>query len=312
MTKSFRNIDLGKITDLFNEFAPDRYRISEDTLRRSTVDSQLFDWGASQVKFNNAGEPEAFVAFKKSAGKVLYQGPDPDQTHLTIFAYRDPNVAVDLFRDAKHCLRDRGVSKIVFGQDSRHIFPGSPVDFPAIRDYLIIGGFEEGGDFYDLERNLADYKNPFPTPAGDVLRPVTANDKEALDEFFLREFPERWRYDVLAKLEAENDPGIVFGLFHGQTCDGFALLQWDGCKMPIGGAVWNPSLGAKWGSLGPIGVSASLRGKGSGNALLGAALEHLQKLGTQQCIIDWTTLAKFYGGHGFEIARTYRSMTLDL
>jgi len=104
----------------------------------------------------------------------------------------------------------------------------------------------------------------------------------------------------------------VFGLFKGETLDGFALIQdWQN-KTPIGGAVWRNDLGEKWGSLGPIGVSKSIRGHGYGHALLGEALMELKKRGAQRTIIDWTGLIDFYGKHGFETARTYKSMTLLL
>ena len=93
---------------------------------------------------------------------------------------------------------------------------------------------------------------------------------------------------------------------------GFARVQkWDD-KVAMAGGVWRMDLGDHWGSLGPIGVAAGLRGKGLGQALLGAALTHLKEKGVKQCLIDWTILDKFYGEHGFKIARRYKSMNLDL
>jgi len=71
-------------------------------------------------------------------------------------------------------------------------------------------------------------------------------------------------------------------------------------------------LGENWGSLGPIGVSAGLRGRGSGHALLGQALSHLRDLGARRTIIDWTGLVDFYGRHGFEVTRRYQYLSLAL
>ncbi len=116
----------------------------------------------------------------------------------------------------------------------------------------------------------------------------------------------------MTKIAVEKDPSTVFGLFHGSRVDGFALIQGDGCLDPIGGAVWRVDLGSNWGSLGPIGVSKDLRGRGSGHALLGKALEHLRNQGRRRCIIDWTGLVSFYGAHGFEVTRTYQYMSLNL
>jgi predicted N-acetyltransferase YhbS len=53
-----------------------------------------------------------------------------------------------------------------------------------------------------------------------------------------------------------------------------------------------------------------VRGFGWGGALLAAGLMELQRRGVQRCIIDWTTLADFYGKHGFEKSRIYRSAKL--
>lgn len=305
MIQGFQGASLGRLAELYQEFAPAKFAVTPELLAANTTMSVLFDWGASCVN------DDGFVAIKRSA-HGLYKGPDQDTAHLSILAFRDPKVGVDLLAHAKSVLRDRGVQKLTFGTDSRHFFPGCPNDWHALRDFLTIEGFEEGAEVCDLQRDLADYRNPFPTPSGDELRPCTGDDLPALQAFFQREFPGRWKYDVLSKIETEEDFGIVFGLFHRDVCDGFALLQWEGCNLPIGGAVWNVDLGPNWGSLGPIGVSASLRGKGSGHALLGSALEYLKAKGARQTIIDWTTLVQFYGKHGFQPARNYRYFTLTL
>jgi GNAT superfamily N-acetyltransferase len=199
-----------------------------------------------------------------------------------------------------------------FGGENGHFFPGCPVDCPSIRDFLLIGGFEEGGESHDLERDLKDYHMPKPAPTGYSLRPVTEEDLPALSEFFLSEFPGRWQYDTFRKIEDEDDASVVFGLFEGDRCLGFALTQKDGCRTQIGGAVWKKDLGENWCSLGPIGVSKEIRGKGLGGALLGSALSWLRSEGGRQCIIDWTGLVEFYGLHGFQVTRSYRSCTLDV
>lgn len=308
MSHSFRETDFEALAERYCAFAPSRYAISPKLLKFNSVDCSLFDWGASCVANDNHG----FVSIKKSAGGRLYKGPDSDQAHLSIIAFDDPRVGIDLLAEAKTTLRNRGVNRLVFGQDSRHFFPGCPIDFPALRDFLMVEGFEEGGDQYDVERDLRDYVNPFPKLEGCEYRTVRRKDIDALDEFFEREFSERWKYDVYQKIDHEGSTDCVFALFHQNSIEGFALLQdWE-CNSPIGGAVWNMDLGDHWGSLGPIGVSERIRGHGQGNALLGAALEHLRDKGVARCTIDWTSLLKFYGGHGFEAARTYRSMSLSL
>lgn len=310
MKISFRDIDFDLVTRFWNEFHPERYRIDSELLRKNTVESPTFDWGASYVEQAD-GETLGLAIVKKSP-HGLYSGPDQDVAHLSAIAYREPNYGIDLLAEVKRILRDRGYRTLVFGQDSRHFFPGCPTDATSLCDFLMVEGFQPGeGTTFDLERDLSDYVNPYSAPEGDELRIVTEQDLPELEVFFRREFPGRWRYDVMSKVAADG-PGCVFGLFHGEQVDGFALIQDSSQSLPISGAVWRADLGPDWGALGPIGVSRSLRGKGSGHALLGAALTELKNRGARRTIIDWTTLGDFYGRHGFEPTRHYRSWSLKL
>lgn len=310
MRQSFANPDFKALTELWNEFYPDRYAIDEDLLRLNTVQSPVFDWGASSVWMDD-GSPVGWVSVKKSA-KTLYPGPDQDVSHVSAIAYRDARAAVDMLADVKQTLRNRGITKLVFGQDSRHFFPGCPTDCKGLEGFLMVEGFAEGGSAFDLERDLSDYSNPYPAVPGAEMRYVGPDDHPALTEFMDREFPRRWAYDVENKVRLEAPMETVYALFLAGRVEGFALLQRHGAKIPIGGAVWRRSLGDRWGSLGPIGVSAHLRGKGVGGALLGAALQQLKTDGVARCIIDWTVLVDFYRKFGFEVSREYKSMTLNL
>src|SRR5450432_2876164 len=131
MIHSFRSADFDHLASVYSNFAPARYRIDAALLKQKTVDSPVFDWGASCLDDENG-----FLAVKRSAAK-LYKGPDQDSAHVTALAFKDPNVLVDLMQSAKRCLRNRGVGTLHFGMDSAHLFPGCPVDFPALRDFLL-------------------------------------------------------------------------------------------------------------------------------------------------------------------------------
>lgn len=309
MKRSFRDADFNRLAEFWNSCSPEKYHIDGEQLRLNSVDSPVFDWGASCIEYAD-GEILGFVCIKKSA-RSLYSGPDQDVAHLSIIAYCEAQYGLDLMADVKTILTNRGYRRIQFGQDSRHFFPGCPSDMPALHGFLTVEGFGEGGECVDLERNLANYRNIYAIPSGDEFRAVTQKDIPALVDFFDREFPLRWKYDTMTKVGIEG-PGCVFGLFHGDRVDGFALVQDYTNKAPIGGAVWHVSMGPKWGALGAIGVAKDLRGKGSGNALLGTALEHLRDKGVENCIIDWTGLVEFYGKHGFVPTRRYKSMSLSL
>ncbi len=309
MKRSFLDADFNRLADFWNGCAPDNYRIDGEQLRLNTVDSPVFDWGASCI-LEADGEILGFVSVKKSASS-LYNGPDKDVAHLSMIAYCESLYGVDLMTEVKSLLTNRGYTRLQFGQDSRHFFPGCPTDFPALTSFLTVEGFTKGGEAVDLESQMGSYKCHCPMPEGDEFRVMNAKDIPALTEFFDREFPGRWKYDTLKKVEIEG-PSCVFGLFHGSRVDGFALIQNADNKAPIGGAVWHVDLGENWGALGPIGIARDMRGKGSGNALLGAALEEQRDRGVDRCIIDWTGLADFYGKHGFEITRRYHAMSLGL
>ncbi len=309
MKHSFRDVDFNQLAEFWNGCYPERYRIDPDLIRLKTVACPTFDWGASGVEVAD-GEILGFVIVKKSSAN-LYSGPDKDTAHLGAIAFREAEYGVDLLADVKRLLRNRGLNRLVFGADSGHFFPGCPTDAPQLQGFLMVEGFEATGEQVDLERDLTDYQNPYAPPEGDEHRRLTDADVNSLNAFLEREFPGRWRHDVMRQVEVQGAP-TVFGLLRDGKVEGFALLQDGDQREPIGGAIWRNDLGANWGSLGPIGVSKHLRGKGSGHALLGAALESLRDRGARRTIIDWTTLVDFYGRHGFEPTRRYRSLALRL
>ena len=309
MKRSFREADFDRLTALWNKCAPEKYHIDAAMLRLKTVECPVFDWGASVIEEAD-GDILGFVSVKKSAAEI-YKGPDQDVYNLSLIAYCDPQFGVDLLSDVKRTLRNRGVARLTFGTDSGHFFPGCPDDFRSLADFLMIEGFVKSGEAVDLERDLEGYANPYAIPEDAEYRLLREDEQDKLDAFLEREFPGRWHYDVLDKISADGVESC-FALFRDGQIDGFAMIQdWTHTK-PTGGAVWRVALGDKWGSLGPIGVSADLRGKVYGHALLGQALSELRDRKVRQCIIDWTGLVDFYGKHGFVPTRKYHYMSLAL
>ena len=312
MITDWRDADLNQVLDLWNTFYPERYHIDMDVLRINTVDHPTFDWGASLLDLDFENMLRAFVIIKRSPSK-FYKVADPDAMHLSGMAFTDPLHMVDVFSDSKKVMRDRGASCVLFGMDNRHFWPGVPVDKPRLNDFLMIEGFSLGGEYFDLERDLTKYTAPRELPKDGVeFRVLTPDDHSLLVKFFEREFPGRWRYDILTKIEQEGCHHGIVGLFHKDAIHGFASIQDSKCKYPIAGAVWRKSLGENWGTLGPIGVSQTVRGHGWGGAILSAGLLELQSRGVKKCLIDWTTLEDFYGKHGFQKTRIYRAGKLNL
>jgi GNAT superfamily N-acetyltransferase len=315
MLTGFHHAQFGPLAALWNSCLPERYRITAELLRANTIDSPAFDWGASAVEIDDDAKPLGFIAIKRSAAH-LYAGPDPDQAHVSALVCPSPSMGVDLLAFAKQNLRNRGISRLVFGQDSRHFFPGCPSDMLALRDLLIIEGFEEGGEIYDVQQDLQEYSPDAqvlkPLENGVNVRPPTKDEIPKLESFMHTHFPGRWTYDVLSKAKVEEGPEAVSCLWLDGDVQGFALTQTFNSKAPIAGGVFNQELGGQWGAIGPIGVAKESRGKGLGDALLAATALRLKEQGVRQCVIDWTNLKDWYGKHGFKVSRTYTSFALKL
>ncbi|MHB8636178.1 MAG: GNAT family N-acetyltransferase [Fimbriimonadaceae bacterium] len=306
----FRHADFPALIALWRRFYPERYWVTEEVFRRSTVESPLFDWGSSCIAMD--GEtPVGFVAIKRSASR-FYRCTDRDVVHINSIAFDTPEIGLDLMTHAKHVVAERGHTRLVFGQDSDHLFPGCPDDLRRLVAFFLVEGFVGEGPVHDLERNLATYESPAKPVADAELRMLAKTDAKPLDRFLGETFPGRWHYDTNQKIAAEGIEQCVFGLLQNGNVKGFAVIQRFGAKRPVNGAIWHLSLGDKWGGLGPIGVAADIRGQGYGNALLGGALTELKQRGVENCIIDWTGLVDFYGKHGFVVTRTYDSLALPL
>lgn len=307
MITDWRTVELEKVLELWNDFYPSQYHIDLDVLRINTIDSPTFDWGASFIDLDFENMLRAFVIIKKAPSK-FHKVADADAMHLSGLAFTQPLHMVDVFSESKRVMRERGSSTLLFGMDSRHFWPGVPQDKPRLNDFLMVEGFTLGGEYFDLERDLTDYVPPKELPTDGVeFRVLNEEDHDLLVRFLDREFPGRWRYDILTKIEKEECHTGIVGLFHKEAIHGFASIQDSSCKYPIGGAVWRKSLGENWGTLGPIGVSQKVRGLGWGGAMLSAGLLELKARGVKQCLIDWTTLDEFYGKHGFVKTRFYKA-----
>lgn len=314
MQRRIEGADFVELAQVWSSCYPAKYRVSAELLRANVLDSPLTDFALSSI-VEESGRVEAFLVIKNSANPCVFVGPDPAQAHVAAFAYRSREAGEALLDEALERLKARGASRVLFGQDSRHFFPGIPKECPEMLSMFQSRGFEVGGLQVDLERDMIDYQPPagcLERATGCEMRACTREDVPALEEFLLREFPGRWHHDVLDKIRLENRPEMVFGLFVDGVCEGFALTQQEGCRLPISGAVWHLDLGPGWGSLGPIGVSKRVRGKGYGDGILGYALKALRERGARRSTIDWTTLVDFYNKHGFEVNREYQTCVLTL
>lgn len=297
------------VADVWNASAGDKYRIDADLVRLNLFDHPLFHEEAS------LWWEDTFVAIKRSA-VGLYSGPDTKVAHVSLLggevfqAQRAEEFPTFPLQVALDTLRGEGYEALVVGQDSGHFLPGAPTDVPWM-NRLGAFGFERGGLAFDLERDVSSLQGGAVVSREGSWGTLDESRIDSLEQFLREEFPGRWHYDVMRKVEIEG-PRTVFVLLMNDRVVGFALLQEEGCRMPIGGAVWKADLGPQWGALGPIGVAKELRGEGRGSELLNAALCELRDRGARRTIIDWTGLVDYYGAQGFSVNRAYRSYRLSL
>jgi GNAT superfamily N-acetyltransferase len=311
MHVGFHHAHLDKLLALWNACLPEAYQVTPEVFRHNTIDCPVFDWGASVIEIDDDAHPLGFAVVKRSASE-LYKGPDPDQAHVSAVVCPEPNMGVDLLSFVKKNLINRGVYKLIFGQDSRHFFAGCPTECTSLKDLLTVEGFVAGGEFWDVSADLSGYNFPVKPQEGFRVGPITANELLHLDMFLHSEFPGRWHYDVMAKVSTETNPGFVKGLWEGERLRGFALTQQGRDVLLLGAAGFAHNTSADWCSLGPIGVAKAYRGKGLGDLLLAESLLDLKAQGKRNCVIDWTGLKDWYGKHGFEVSRTYTPFSLRL
>ncbi len=243
---------------------------------------------------------EAWIAVKRAPHGRLFAGTRAPAVQISAWAGRTWEAMEAALAES---LKAVDAETIGFGQDHGSFWPGVP-------EHLLdrFEGWEIGGEEADVERDLAGYR-PYPgclEAMGQTVecRPARPEDEAILERFLVQEFPGRWHYDAMRKLALE--PEEIDLLIEDGACVGFSYTQSPRSSRPIGGARWRLSLGPEWRTLGPIGVSESVRGRGLGHALLGASLQRMAESGGRQCLIDWTTLLGFYGRHGFQPTRIYR------
>jgi GNAT superfamily N-acetyltransferase len=221
--------------------------------------------------------------------------------------FQNQGIGNALLAWAEAFLRAQGCTRARLGGGLRPFAPGLPTelnraDFFHKRDFVARAGSER---VWDVARDLRGLNlTGLPRPVRFETRPAQPDDANALGEFFVREFPNRWRYEYTEFLRASGSFTNYHLLFTARGIDGFARLTFENSERPIE-RFFPHALPRPWGQLGPIGVSKDARGQGYGRALLDAALVYLRAQGVRGCIIDWTDLVDFYRKFGFAPHREY-------
>jgi GNAT superfamily N-acetyltransferase len=262
-------------------------------------------------------------------GALLARAPrrpwaPPDLAHVSLFAVdaaaRGRGVGDLLWRTAVAALRERGRQRVRVGADPERLVPGVPLAAPAETwRFLRARGVRPGGLEADLWLDLRDPAiDRVVLPAGVEL---VAGDPAGAVGFVARAFPGRWADEVARHVAAG---GAVLSLRRAgapadrRTADtlGFCVASQPG-DLVLGpslgwsGEPWGPPDGQVAG-LGPLGIHPAARGGGLGLALVAGAARWQRDRGHRAVIIDWTTLADFYGRLGARAWRVYQRAEGDL
>ena len=279
-----------RLVDTWNRALGERFPLRLDIARQFL--SLDVDADAS------AFEPEGIVVAKRSGdqGWVAALVVEPSAQRR--------GVGGRLLRHALDSLRAGGVRTVRMGGDRLHLLPGLPEPGPI--EFFRRHGVEVGPEVVDLRQRLDGWSPPAGLPAV-----APALSWEPVLAFLGREFPDRWLWEAEEGRRRGGDPGSYLLLWEAGRVEGFARVHDERAGARPGGiippcAYWSPLLAAPSGGLGPIGVAASVRGRGLGLGLLRAATAHLRAGGVADMVIDWTDLVGFYALAGFGVWKRYR------
>jgi hypothetical protein len=232
---------------------------------------------------------------------------------------------------AESFARAKEKARLAIGGDEFHFLPGIPVDEPAgsrLAEAFRQQGFSSAGCADFLGRPLNPQSAECVRRAredaaakGWACVPVGGgSEREGLTAFLTKEFPGRWLREWQV-WSARNDTGRAFwSLLRDEKgrALGFSRLALRGRLRPESTG-WTPGamrLPLEPGieradtdsCLGPIGISASERGRGAGRILLGLSLHELSLQGAERTCIDWTNAYNYYTPLGFAVGRRYQTV----
>ena len=207
-------------------------------------------------------------------------------------------------------LKDHGCKRIRLGGNLRPFLPGLPY---AMREHLRY--FEKHSYQsppqqpyeYDIARSLKKYQASYPKPVDANLIPMNPGDENLLLDFLHREYPGRWEFESQEFVKNGGRAADYLLLHVDSEVQGFCRLTLPDSERPIE-RFYPQRLPQPWGQFGPLGLSKAHRGRGLGGYLIDATACHMQLLGVDGCVIDWTSLVELYGKFGFKVYNQYISL----
>jgi len=220
---------------------------------------------------------------------------------------------------AEEWLKEMGCKRIRIGGNLRPFLPGLPSPLSPngkrAQGEGVLSFFKKHGytasvhqpHEYDIARSLKNYQFIYDKPANADLTPMRVGEEDLLLEFMHREYPGRWEFEAQEFVKNGGRASDYLLLRVDGNVQGFCRLTLEDSERPIE-RFYPQRLPRPWGQYGPLGLSESVRGQGLGGYLIDAAAIHMQSLGVDGCVIDWTSLVELYAKFGFTMYNRYISL----
>jgi len=252
------------------------------------------------------GEPVGFVlACAVQSGTLGWVG-----TLAVRPSAQRQGIGSELLAWAEGWLKEHECKRIRMGGNLRPFLPGLPYVMRDNAKFFEKHGYQSPDRQpyeYDIARSLKDYQSIYPQPANASLLPMNDGEEELLLDFLHREYPGRWEFEAQEFVKNGGRASDFLLLRVDGEVQGFCRLTFPDSERPIE-RFYPQRLPQPWGQYGPLGLSRAVRGQGLGGYLIDAAAVHMQSLGVDGCVIDWTSLVELYGKFGFKVYNQYISL----
>jgi GNAT superfamily N-acetyltransferase len=211
---------------------------------------------------------------------------------------------------AEDWLQEKGCKRVRIGGNLRPFLPGLPYAMHENAVFFEKHAYQSPARQpyeYDIARSLKDYESIYPKPDYADLTPMQPGEEHLLLDFLHREYPGRWEFEAREFVKNGGRASDYLLLRVHGAVQGFCRLTLSDSERPIE-RFYPQRLPQPWGQLGPLGLSEAVRGQGLGGYLIDAAAVHMQLLGVDGCVIDWTSLVELYGKFGFNVYNQYISL----
>lgn len=261
------------------------------------------------------------------SGKTLWLS-----LHGEVPAGKEPEFINAFLRSAKHA----GKTRVQVGGEEFHFVAGVPIDEPngarlaaafAAQGFTFAEAADFGGVLSGdkISSYIAQAREAAEKIGCTLVMAHGEEDFHLLAEFLLKEFPGRWEREFRCWKSRADTRRAFWNLLRDDNGRllGFSRLALRG-NIPLLESGWTPgairlplddvSPGRHYADscLGPIGISATERGRGTGKILLGLSLQLLLLNKADRVCIDWTNAYNYYTPLGVRFLRKFHSTWKDV